>query len=56
MKIGIVTFWQTRDNYGQMLQGLALQYKLKEMGHEPFLVRYAHTEHGYSNNESTYFL
>lgn len=48
MKIGIVTFWQTRDNYGQMLQGLALQYKLKEMGHEPFLIRYAHTEHGYS--------
>lgn len=48
MKIGIVTFWQTRDNYGQMLQCLALQYKLKEMGHDPYLIRYAHSEYQYS--------
>lgn len=38
MKIGIVTFWQTRDNYGQMLQGLALQYKLKKWGMNHFLL------------------
>lgn len=48
MKIGIITFWQTRDNYGQMLQCLALQYKLKEMGHDPYLIRYAHSEYHYS--------
>ena len=48
MKIGIVTFWQTRDNYGQMLQCLALQYKLKGMGHDPYLIRYAHSEYQYS--------
>ncbi|MBO4805952.1 MAG: polysaccharide pyruvyl transferase family protein [Paludibacteraceae bacterium] len=47
MKIGVVTFWQTRDNYGQMLQCWALQCQLKKMGHEPFLVRYAHSEHKY---------
>ncbi|MBO4840476.1 MAG: polysaccharide pyruvyl transferase family protein [Bacteroidaceae bacterium] len=44
MKIGIVTFWQTRDNYGQMLQCWALQHQLLAMGHEPFLIRYRHTE------------
>lgn len=44
MRIGIITFWQTRDNYGQVLQGFALQYKLKELGHKPFLIRYTHSE------------
>ena len=51
MKIGIITFWQTRDNYGQMLQCWALQHALKQMGHEPFLIRYAHTEHTYPFRE-----
>lgn len=44
MKIGIVTFWQTRDNYGQMLQCWALQHYLRSCGHEPYLIRYRHTE------------
>ena len=44
MKIGIVTFWQTRDNYGQMLQCWALQRKLISWGHDPFLIRYTHSE------------
>lgn len=44
MKIGIVTFWQTRDNYGQMLQCWALQHQLIAMGHEPYLIRYRHSE------------
>lgn len=44
MKIGIITFWQTRDNYGQMLQCWALQHYLITLGHEPFLIRYRHSE------------
>lgn len=40
MKIGIITFWQSRDNYGQLLQCWALQQYLKKQGHEPFLIRY----------------
>lgn len=45
MKIGIVTFWQTRNNYGQMLQCYALQLVLKKLGHNPFLIRYLHSEY-----------
>ncbi len=41
MKIGIVTFWESTDNYGQVLQAYALQTVLKNMGHEPFLIRYS---------------
>lgn len=39
MKIGILTFWNTPDNYGQMLQCYALQSYLRTHGHETFLVR-----------------
>lgn len=41
MKIGIITFWESTDNYGQVLQAYALQKVLKNMGHEPFLIRYS---------------
>lgn len=41
MKIGIITFWQSDDNYGQVLQCWALQQQLKRMGHDPFLIRYS---------------
>lgn len=40
MKIGIITFWNSQDNYGQLLQCFALQHYLKKQGHEPFLIRY----------------
>lgn len=40
MKIGIMTFWWSDDNYGQLLQCYALQQYLREHGHEPFLIRY----------------
>ena len=40
MRIGIVTFWQTTDNYGQVLQAYALQKYLLLNGHEPFFIRY----------------
>jgi hypothetical protein len=39
MKIGIVTFWRSEDNYGQILQCYALQTFLKEMGHDVFLIK-----------------
>lgn len=44
MKVGIITFWQTRDNYGQILQNYALQQALIQKGHSPYLIRYAHSE------------
>lgn len=40
MKIGIITLWQSSDNYGQQLQCWALQQQLLKMGHEPYLIRY----------------
>ncbi len=40
MKIGIITFWDSQDNYGQLLQVFALQYYLKKENQEPFLIRY----------------
>lgn len=36
MKIGILTFWKTEDNYGQLLQCYALQTYLQSLGHETF--------------------
>lgn len=40
MRIGIVTFWNTQENYGQMLQLYAMQFFLKKIGHSPYLIRY----------------
>ena len=40
MKIGVITFWQSEDNYGQQLQCWALQRFLKNEGHDVFLIRY----------------
>lgn len=40
MKIGIVTFWWSDDNYGQLLQCYALQRWLGKCGHESFVIRY----------------
>lgn len=41
MKIGIITFWKSADNYGQILQSFALQQYLRNHGHDPFLIRYS---------------
>lgn len=41
MKIGILTFWESTDNYGQVLQAYALQQTLKKLGHKPFQIRYS---------------
>lgn len=43
MKIGIITHWDSLDNYGQQLQCWALQRYLKDLGHEPFLIKYLPT-------------
>ena len=42
MKIGIITFWQSENNYGQILQCFALQKYLRIQGHEAYLIRYTH--------------
>lgn len=41
MKIGVITFWYGNGNYGMMLQCWALQQVLKEIGHQPFVIRYS---------------
>ena len=38
-KIGIVTYWESKNNYGQQLQGWALQQYLRAQGYEPFLIQ-----------------
>ena len=40
MKIGIMTFWWSNDNYGQLLQCYALQKYLHDAGHDVYLIRY----------------
>lgn len=40
MKIGVMTFWNSNSNYGQILQCWALQQFLKRQGHEPFVIRF----------------
>jgi hypothetical protein len=40
MKIGIMTFWRSEDNYGQLLQCYALQKYLRDAGHDAYLIRY----------------
>lgn len=40
MKIGIITFCNTKDNYGQVLQAYALQRFLSELGHDVFHIKY----------------
>lgn len=44
MKIGIMTFWWSQDNYGQLLQCYALQKYLRDLGHDAYLIRYADEE------------
>ena len=41
MKIGIITLWGTKDNYGQVLQAYALQKYLMSRGHDVYHIKYA---------------
>lgn len=40
MKIGVITIYGSKDNYGQLLQAFALQMFLKNRNHNAFLIRY----------------
>lgn len=40
MKIGVITYWTTNSNYGQLLQCYALQHALESLGHEAYIIRY----------------
>ena len=42
MKVGIVSFCDSRNNYGQLLQCWALQQVLRKLGHVPYHIRYDH--------------
>lgn len=39
-KINILSYWDSQLNYGQILQGVALQYVLKKLGYIPTTIRY----------------
>lgn len=41
MKIGIISFWDTMNNYGQVLQCFALQRFLRNLGHDAYHIRYS---------------
>ncbi len=41
MKIGVVTYWYGNSNYGMMMQCWALQKYLKQLGHDPYVIRFA---------------
>ncbi len=45
MKIGIITYWSSSDNYGQQLQCFALQKYLIGQGHDAYLIKYMPTTH-----------
>lgn len=51
--IGITTLWDTPVNYGQVLQGFALQSVLKELGYDSFIVRYTFKD---GNQRDTYWM
>ena len=40
MRIGIITYWTSQDNYGQLLQCFALQRFLRDHGHDAYVIRY----------------
>lgn len=52
MKVGIMTFWESKNNYGQALQLFALQTHLRHAGHDPFLIKFNRFT---QKNEKTFF-
>lgn len=40
ISIGIITYWWSKENYGQILQMYALQEYLKNLGYNVFLIKY----------------
>lgn len=41
MKVGVITFWYSHENYGQLLQAYALQNYLISKGHDAFLIKFS---------------
>ncbi len=56
MKIGIMTFWWSNDNYGQLLQCYALQKYLRNMGHDAFVIKYNHSSDIKKNSFASKFV
>lgn len=50
-KIGIITYWESNDNYGQQLQCWALQHFLRERGYDAFLIRQYVWPENHQNNK-----
>lgn len=40
MRIGIITFWDSQDNYGQIMQCYALSAYLTQSGHDVTIIKY----------------
>lgn len=40
ISIGIITYWWSKENYGQILQMYALQIYLRNKGYNAFLIKY----------------
>lgn len=40
MNVGIISFWDTQHNYGQLLQCYAMQHIVRLLGHSPQHIRY----------------
>ena len=40
MKICIISFWTSNNNYGQLFQGYALQNYLRQQGHDVYHLKY----------------
>jgi len=53
-RIGILTFWWSKDNYGQLLQLYALHRHLESLGHYPFLIRYDPRKEYISKKQNKY--
>lgn len=39
-RVGVMTFWESQENYGQLLQAYAFQTQLRKKGYDPFLIKY----------------
>lgn len=39
-RVGVMTFWESKNNYGQILQLFAMQQVIKKLGFEVFAIRY----------------
>lgn len=45
----MASYWDSMSNYGQVLQGVALQYVLRKLGYEPVTIRYNMTAEDLQN-------